>query len=622
MRKIDKPSWFWFAVLLFLIPLVWWHLFFRDQIPVDGNVLRVLYPNRTFLLAHPPSPTHWPLWNPYRNMGEPFLADPITMAAYPPTWILSHVASMLTFFRLWVIGHTILAGGFMGLWVYKHTRDPSATIGAALVAMFNGFFTSRITLAHHFASAAYLPMVLYYFDEERFVPLAVALALQWLAGFPSFSYVTVLLLVTWSALEHKSKPALLCRSGLVAVALAAYQVIPFLEYLYHSVRSFVLDPPMALNYSEPWRQLVKIILVPQWFAWHPQLVGDQAVVSFYTGPFALFLALWAAWKGGRRERTVSAIVVASLFLSLGEHLPGYSHIALFRVMRFPANWLLIAATGMAFLCGLGLASMRQEKWKWVFMTCIAIDLVGFGQYVRVPWFETSYLSNPPSLATLLRPLAETSRLYHSPSVTEGLAVQQLNDMQDYLFIKEALTPSYGMAFGFREVSSYDTLELKRAAQFQANLAAQGPGSPLLKWAGVSTVITRKSGTDPWGPQNIRIISLTAYDPPVFFAKGSTSSRIVLSIHEPGKTVATVVTNHADRLVFSEIAYSGWRVTVDNRPADLSVFEDAFLAVNLVPGQHKVIFDYRPLAFWIGLLVSLGAILVIGVKSVCANNRSD
>ena len=39
-------------------------------------------------------------------------------------------------------------------------------------------------------------------------------------------------------------------------------------------------------------------------------------------------------------------------------------------------------------------------------------------------------------------------------------------MTDYMFIKEALFPSYGMAFGLREVTGYQVLELSRAARFQ------------------------------------------------------------------------------------------------------------------------------------------------------------
>ena len=58
--------------------------------------------------------------------------------------------------------------------------------------MFNGFFAARLPLVNHFAAASYFPMVFYYFDTEQAVPLGIALALQWLAGFPSFCYITAL----------------------------------------------------------------------------------------------------------------------------------------------------------------------------------------------------------------------------------------------------------------------------------------------------------------------------------------------------------------------------------------------------------------------------------------------
>src|SRR5258708_5008638 len=166
--------------------------------------------------------------------------------------------------------------------------------------MFNGFFMARLTLAHHFASASYLPVVLYYFDQGRPSSFGLALSLQWLAGFPSFSYITVLLVITWAILENKW--VLLGQGGLVALGLAAFQMIPFLELIAHSSRGVFLTPKTAMEYSESCRQLFKILFIPQWFGWHPQLNGDQAVVSFYVGPVVFLSACWAAWKGHRKER--------------------------------------------------------------------------------------------------------------------------------------------------------------------------------------------------------------------------------------------------------------------------------------------------------------------------------
>ena len=151
------------------------------------------------------------------------------------------------------------------------------------------------------------------------------------------------------------------------------------------------------------------------------------------------------------------------------------------IFRFPANWLVLSVVGMAWLCAVGISRLAHERWRWIITALILTDLLAFAQYVRVPWLSPAYLESPPSLAQSLIPSATASRLYHSPIVTGELSNLVLKKLDDYSFIKSALVSSYGMAFGLREVSSYQTLILQRAENFSRRLAAEGPASPLLSW---------------------------------------------------------------------------------------------------------------------------------------------
>lgn len=140
-----------------LFVLSWPFLFARGRVPVNGNVLREVYPNWV-LTQNRIVARQVPLWNPHKNMGEPHLADPKTLAAYPVRWLLTFVApSFLAFFRLWVAFHTLLAGYFS----YRLGRRvglgaPSAVTGA-VVASFNGFFMAHAVYPNLFAVAAILP---------------------------------------------------------------------------------------------------------------------------------------------------------------------------------------------------------------------------------------------------------------------------------------------------------------------------------------------------------------------------------------------------------------------------------------------------------------------------------
>jgi hypothetical protein len=66
------------------------------------------------------------------------------------------------------------------------------------------------------------------------------------------------------------------------------------------------------------------------------------------------------------------------------------------------------------------------------------------------------------------------------------------------------------------------------------------------------------------------------------------------------------------LFLSETFYPGWQVWVDSRKEKILRANHAFRAVALGPGSHRVVFSYRPLSFFLGLMISLGtAILLAG-----------
>ncbi len=66
------------------------------------------------------------------------------------------------------------------------------------------------------------------------------------------------------------------------------------------------------------------------------------------------------------------------------------------------------------------------------------------------------------------------------------------------------------------------------------------------------------------------------------------------------------------LVLTDAHYPGWRVWVDGRAVPIATADLLFRAVYLEPGRHRVEFRFQPWSFWVGVAVSLGALVGIAV----------
>ena len=77
-------------------------------------------------------------------------------------------------------------------------------------------------------------------------------------------------------------------------------------------------------------------------------------------------------------------------------------------------------------------------------------------------------------------------------------------------------------------------------------------------------------------------------------------------------VVTVQAGGPGLLVLSEIAYPGWQVTVDGRPAQMETPAGLLRGVQLPAGPHTVQFSFRPLPLYIGLAVSGLAVAALSI----------
>ncbi len=595
-----------------LILAAWWRMLWSGWIPLDVNLAAFFYPNWA-LFRSLTSGGHLPLWDAARNMGEPFWADPQTMAAYPLNWLAALAPDFADFLRLWIILHTLLAAGFAAAWARRAGRGglPSAATAAA-VAGLNGFLMARATLPAHFATASWIYPVLYFEEAGSWRGMAFALAMAWLAGFPPFFIVIAASVFLMAAAKDRRSLRRLLAASAAAAGLSAVQWVPFLELLGHSVRPIVLGASEATRYSLPPVQLMRETLLPLWSALSPRLVGDPAIVGFYVGLPALALSIAGAITGERRERVLACLGAATLVLSLGSHLPGYASTPFLRVFRFPADWLLGAAAAAAFLAARGVQAL-PERWRGAAAAAVAADLVLFAQFPLAAWGRPAFLADEPILAArLLATGIPPSRIFHTRRLRALWQKSGFLGEDDFLALREFLAPSFGAAFGVPEASSYQVLKTKAAADFLSRM--NGPESErFLDSAGVAAVVDAADGASG-GPSGARVRWRRAPRMRVFLAAGRGSVRILA--YRPGEVRARVRAEGQAKAVFSEIHYPGWRARLDGREVAQGLFEGAFPEVDVPAGKHDLRFAFSPRSFWLGLAISVVSLSAI-VLSILA-----
>ena len=66
------------------------------------------------------------------------------------------------------------------------------------------------------------------------------------------------------------------------------------------------------------------------------------------------------------------------------------------------------------------------------------------------------------------------------------------------------------------------------------------------------------------------------------------------------------------LYLSEVGYPGWQATIDGRPTDILLADGLFSALDVPPGDHRVVMQYVPRPFYIGAAISAATLLALAI----------
>jgi hypothetical protein len=80
--------------------------------------------------------------------------------------------------------------------------------------------------------------------------------------------------------------------------------------------------------------------------------------------------------------------------------------------------------------------------------------------------------------------------------------------------------------------------------------------------------------------------------------------LAFAVMKDNRVELAVTTSAPTLLVLSDVYYPGWSATVDDQPTPIYPANFAFRAVRIPAGSHRVMFQFEPLSWNLGLLISL------------------
>lgn len=367
IRRID-----FFAIgFLIALPFVYfWQITLAQGVWFGNDIVRTYHPLGVELLRAL-NEGRIPLWTTGMYGGFPVLADAQIGALYPVNLLLFRLLPAHFALSYSMLLHLAWAGAGMYLLARAFDLRVSAALLAGLVFSFSGFMFSRLAHVTVLFSSAWLPWLIYCYEQFQraraqkssrvgvwFALTTITLGIQFLCGFPQVAFMNTLTFALFAFLgpllwHSPNAERISVRSirtlalpivlvGVLALGVAAAQIIPTAELVGHSVRAGPSDFEFVTSYSLP------VEFLPQFV--FPFLHGEPSEGAnneywAYIGiaPFALaLLAIFLC----RDRRTIffTLFALSALSLALGDVNPAYRLIYQlpgFNLFRVPARYLLL-----------------------------------------------------------------------------------------------------------------------------------------------------------------------------------------------------------------------------------------------------------------------------------------
>ncbi len=407
---------------------------------------------------------------------------------------------------------------------------------------------------------------------------------------------------------------------------------------------------------------------PFFFDYFPGMNLFQAPARFWLWcTLAAAILAGYGWEGIRTRLSPGGWRLGPVAAAVGLGVIGASAGASFVLP--PSTAFGAAAMGGAWLLATGLLlSVPRARfprlWSAYALMLILADLSSFGMPLNTTTNAQLYESPSSAAALALRTEAGLDRIYTPETTYQWLQERYFNlrafpagDWQDLRRLRDAAMPNLATAEGLYEVYNYDPLRLERPLLVMRAAEPQGFQSPLLDMLGARYMQTpavpavdadivgnalvvpqKRAGPLPRAYVASHVLSvptkaaaLAAISDPAFdpaatafvesghpVPEGRPGALQAARIVEYGPQRVVIETPAADApglLVLSDAYYPGWRAEIDGRAADILPTNVALRGVLLTGGPHRVVFQYDPLSFKIGLAVTTLALALLTAIAV-------
>lgn len=663
--------WLGVVAVSLLLTAFFWEPLWKGATLIGGDTFSYYFPQKTFL-SDSLKRGEFPLWNPLVGAGYPIAAESQTGVLYPPMlmayrFLDVHIAYSaiqlfhyaVAFAGMWAVarryGISRLGAMLVGLvyvygWFAPRICLEWAIIGGAYlpwcVWLVEGWLTTG--------------------KQRTLLWLAPVFGMFLLAGHFHLAFITTLALVVYVFArmmlgEAPAEPRLCWRRlgvfiGVLVAGylIAAVQLGPTLELMTRSQRQeFNQGNDPGYGHIPPW-YLSQVF--SSWIWYLPGSDPDQALFNvgsfaypcstnkveahLYFGMVPLLLILGAGvWGVSRREwpwsRPITiwmGIGLIGVLIATGwpfivlKHLPGFGY---FRgagrygiLTAFSAAlcageacdlWLPASATGIRV--GLARRGMRWCGWLLVF------SLTAWDLYLVSRWVTYAVMVENPiiemretsEIREVLRQSKRPVRLWSRGS--NAATIEGVSAFPVYLGLGPREYFEEGLASDFKE--DEQTSDPAAVAKQVNWLRRNGVTHILsfvpldearwgieLKYRGLDQLLSRV-----WARFDSPLYLYECLDAPGRVVDAEGKLLAVEGFEQSANRLALTTSPAADTtVVVRELAYPGWRVTVDGVDAPSRVVDSMYRGVDVKAGNHRIEWTYHPRSLIVGLIVSGLALL--------------